>query len=174
MSKIFEYYNTGDNQAYAPYNDFWFSQTFTVIKTHTVNLIKTKWRWSELGHASGDIVFGIRATDVNGFPVGSDLWVGTLDSSTIIEDESFGYWYDTVSGDECTLYAPAKYAIVARQPEIETYFVEWRLNTGGSYTGGNVGYSSNGGSTWTNIASYDFMFELWGNDKKGPFPLHYR
>lgn len=40
--------------------------------------------------------------------------------------------------------------------------LEWRRNTDGGYSGGNITYSTDSGSSWSSVAGQDFTFQVMG------------
>jgi hypothetical protein len=80
-ASIYEYYNTGDTSVASIYGDIWDAQTFTPSVAHTITSVKLK--LYRIGNGPGTITVGIRATDVDGLPTGSDLCSGTTDGNSL-------------------------------------------------------------------------------------------
>jgi len=166
MATLYEYYNTGDDGG-TNINDAakWMAQTFTPATAHKITSVKLK--LYRVG-SPGTITVSIKATDENGHPTGADLCSGTTDGDTLT-DSSPGEWREITLGAGYDLSADTKYAIVVRAANANTdNRFYWRLNTTGSYAGGNTEYSSNSGSSWTTYADYDYMFEDWGEPVTAP------
>ena len=80
-ASVYEYYNTSDTSVASIWGDIWDAQTFTPSVAHTVTSVKL--RLYRIGNGPGNITVGIRATDVDGLPTGSDLCSGTTDGNTL-------------------------------------------------------------------------------------------
>ncbi len=94
-------------------------------------------------------------------PTGSDLVYGDLDG------DSFATTYDwqtfTMNTEKC-LSANTTYAIVLSCPTGDSSnYVMWQTDSGGGYSGGNGGFSTNSGVSWTPASPVDYLFEVWGN-----------
>ena len=162
MSTKFEYFNTGDNDYERIFDVYWWGQSFTPATSHTITSVKLL--LFKYG-TPGTLTVGIRATDSNGAPTGSDLCSGTYDSTTLTTNTA-GAWYEITLGAGYALVNGTKYAIVCRVAGGNSgNSVGMREKTTGGYSGGSYLYSTDSGSTWdyTDYASYDAMFEEWGD-----------
>jgi len=159
--EIYEYYNTGDDGAWAVYGATWQAQTFTPTTAHKITSVKLK--LYRLG-SPGTITVSIRATDVDGHPTDADLCSGTTDGNTL--GGSPGEWREITLGDGYNLTQDIKYAIVVRAPSgTTTNYLGWRKVNTGTYAGGWLEKSTNSGSTWSSaFSAQDFMFEDWGEE----------
>lgn len=157
LEKI-EYYDTGGTSGSAVYGNVWVAQTFTTVYAHSVEQVKL--RLYKAG-SPGTITVGIRAVDGSGHPTGADLTTGTMDGDTLAT-EAAGDWY-SISLAPFDLEREEEYAIVVRAlgGDIGNQVV-WKFNPAGSYSGGNMETSANGGTSWTPAATCDTMFEVWG------------
>lgn len=160
MADLYEYYNTGDDQAASAYSTTWIGQSFTPATAHKITSVKLK--LYRVG-SPGTVTVSIKATDENGHPTGADLCSGTIDGNTLTED-SAGAWYEITLGDGYNLAADTKYAIVIRCEGINvSNRVDWRADaTDPTYDGGCYEFSTNSGSSWTTVLTVDLMFEDWG------------
>ena len=160
---LFEYYNTNDDNNAGVYGNYWRAQTFTVGATgHTVTSIKVK--LYRVGSPQTGTI-SIRATDANGHPTGGDLTSASIDGNSLSTTPT---WYE-YPVSSYSLSANTKYAIVLRFPSGNaSNMAEWRADsTSPTYTGGNFEDSTDGGSSWYAMTSWDFMFEIWGNPPSG-------
>jgi hypothetical protein len=161
MTQQYENYTT-DDTVRALYGANWVAQTFTVgSEAHTITSVKLKIYKTGIT-ASTTLTVGIRATDENGHPTGSDLTSGTIDANTLTSTAP-GQVYE-IPVTEYTLSASTKYAIVVRLPGGDaSHYVRWRFHSSGAYSDGNQETSPNSGSSWTAQSSYDSYFEVWGD-----------
>ena len=159
---LYEYYNTGDDDANFVYGATWRYQTFTPTVAHKITSVNLL-----LGRqlSPGAVTVSIRATDVDGKPTGADLISGTTDGNTLPAITSPYEWREIGFG-------AAGYALIAGTK----YAIVWRALTGGpddtvyarldgsvpTYAGGNYGYSIDSGATWVENTSVDFLFEERG------------
>lgn len=159
-SSIYEYYNTGDDNHVWLYGSYWVAQTFTPSVTHTITSVKLKLFRNGL---PGTITVSIRATS-GGQPTGTDLCSGTTNGDTLTTSAP-GVWREIALGSGYGLSAGTTYAIVIRATSGDSSnYVLWRVDgSSPTYGGGMYLLSSNSGSSWTSGASYDLMFEEWGN-----------
>jgi len=159
MATLYEYYNTGDNDFARTDATTWRFQTFTPDTTHNISSVKLKGYKDGL---PGTLTVSIRATS-GGEPTGGDLVSGTYNGDSL-SSSSPGAWFEiTMTGSSPTLTASSQYAIVVRGANAENNSLMWRINIGGSYTGGTGGLSTDSGSSWTILSSYDAMFEEYGD-----------
>ena len=110
-AQLYEYYNTGDTSMEGPCAQFWRAQTFTPQEDHTITSVKLK---ISRKNSPGILTVGIRSTDGDGHPTGSDLCSGTIDANTITSDSSSDWYEIGLSGSSCGLPAGTKYAILSR------------------------------------------------------------
>jgi hypothetical protein len=154
---LYEYYNTGDDDAYTFYGVNWMGQTFTPQTGHFITSVKLKlWR----AGLPGSITVSIRATDSD-LPTGSDLCSGSIDGNAI-SNTTPGAWYEITLGDGAWLAAGVKYAIVVHIGGDADNNLNWRNVNAGAYAVGNLVYSQDSGATWYTQALPDLMFEEWG------------
>ncbi|KKK71996.1 hypothetical protein LCGC14_2908310, partial [marine sediment metagenome] len=159
MATKFEYYSTGDDNAFGIWGVHWLTQTFTPSAAHKITSVKLK--LFRLG-SPGTVTVSIRATS-GGEPTGSDLCSGTEDGNNLTEDGD-GAWYGITLGAGYDLDADTKYAIVAKALSGSDALnsANWRGDSSSpTYSGGAGLYSDNSGVDW---AGYDVdrMFEDWG------------
>lgn len=156
-------YTTGDSFGNSLYADNWSAQTFNWSTSFIATYARVKIARDGTG---GTLTVAIRATNATGYPTGDDLCSGTL-STTSVTTSLSGDWY-TIDFDDYTLSANTQYALVARYTgESTSNDLYWRDDSAsGAYATG-MGYeSSDGGATFTPLASSDddFMFEIWGTE----------
>lgn len=159
MSVLFESYGAGENATKEAYGIHWFAQTFLNNTAHTITSVKL--RLYRPGNAPlGNLNIVIRNTAA-GLPIAGDLCSGSIVANTVLG------WppavYEILLGAGALLTAGLTYAIVLSAPTCtDTTTVGWRENSAGGYAGGTGCWSNNSGVNWT-AATYDFMFEDWGN-----------
>jgi hypothetical protein len=166
MTTKYEYYNTGDDNYWDTiWSSKWQAQTFTVGATaHTITSVKLL--LYRTGNP-GTITVSIRATDGSGHPTGSDLTSGTTDGNTLPTGSPYEWREITLT--EYTLSANTKYAIVVHCVGAYNNWFMWRTDASSpTYSGGNVEWSSNSGSSWNAVSTDDNMFEVWGNSLAPP------
>ena len=154
-----EYYVDDDSYRSNIYSTDWECQTFTASEDYTLTKLSLKIGRMNAGTVENAVV-SIRATDiVTGAPTGGDLAVATILVSDLIQSndcrwEDFSFSLALTSG--------VKYAICLR-PTSPTVGLVWRLNTNGTYAGGQRGRSTDSGVTWI-VATYvstDFAFQTY-------------
>ena len=157
---LFEYYNTGDNDVNSVADPKWEAQTFTPQISHRITKVRIK--IYRLG-LPGIVSVGIRMTDAEGKPSGTDLASGTIDGNTFTAD-SAGAWYDIDLGNGTILSSGVKYAIVLGNNA--SGWARWRVAVPSSYEGGTSLTSFDSGNTWAfctgGDGGYDTLFEEWG------------
>ncbi len=154
---LYEYLITGDAGTGTAKGVNWLAQTFTPISSHTIGSVKTL--MFRIG-APGTVTIGIRATDINGHPTGSNLCSGTTDGNTLTTSAA-GEWRKITFGAGAALTTGTKYAIVVSDPTGDSNnSVNLRYRVGG-YANGNYEHSADSGVTWSSSATvtFDFMFE---------------
>jgi hypothetical protein len=161
MVQLYEYSNTytGAGRS-AIYADFWYAETFTVgSESHTV--VSVKLLLIRVGSPSGNFIVGITETDANGHPKPTYLTSKTVSASSIPTTKG---WVEFVMDSEITLNANTKYAIMCKCPDGDpSNYIAWYRSTSDIYSGGWFTYTYDGGSTWSDMTTYDGQFEVWGN-----------
>ena len=147
------------------FGDVWQAQTFTPQVSHTVTSVRLP--LIRMGTASGNFVVSIRAVDSDGRPTGPDLASGSIPTGSIAAAWSPMRWYDVSLGSGYQMESGVKYAIVMRAPgqDNNNRCYNW-VQRDGSYSGGWLCSSNDGGSTWDDVSSqtWDAAFEEWGTD----------
>lgn len=161
MTILYEHYNTGDDGTYNT-NDAtkYLGQSFTPSVDFRIASIKLKlWKYG----TPGTITAHIYATDVNGHPTGTALCTGTLVTTDITTDGG-GDWYRITFSSSALLIATTKYAIVIKIASADANnYLGWRRDTSDpTYTEGYLIYSIDSGSSWNDVTTMDFMFEVYG------------
>ena len=138
----------------------WKAYTFTPTVSHSATKISLE--LERAGTAAGNVVVSIRATDASGNPTGPDLASASVPCSSIAT--SFA-WYDFALSTAVQLAAGVKYAIVMRAPSMTgSNYIWYAMDRAGSYSGGSGFQSSNSGSSWSALATFDCVFEVWGSN----------
>jgi hypothetical protein len=161
---VYEYYNTGDDNHVWLYGSTWAAQTFTPSVAHTITSVKLK--LFRVG-SPGTVTVSIRATS-GGQPAGGALCSGTTTGDTLTTSAP-GEWREITLGSGYGLSGGTTYAIVVRATGGDSSnYLWWRVDgSSPAYAGGMYLLSFNSGSIWTSGASYDLMFEEWGNATVG-------
>lgn len=151
-----------DAQAFI-YGDNWESQTFTVgaIGPNLASEL-TSVKVRAFRYGDPPILFAvIKAVDGEGKPTGPDLSTGSVDPSGWTTNE-VGNWYE-ISMSAYVFEPNTTYALLLKSPGSDAYNdVYWRYDDTGTYVGGEVVYSLDGGLTWVIATGDDYMFEIWG------------
>lgn len=153
----YESYETGLDNFVHIYLDRWFAQTFTPGISHGVIAVGLYLKKNNSPVA--DLTVDITAVDGIGKPSGAALTSGGISS----EDVDVNYAWVTCSMPSYPLSGGTTYAIVchcAGSDEVNHYV--WGMDSSlSAYTGGQVVYSYNGGSSWF-FAIWDFLFAEYG------------
>ena len=150
---------TGDDANFSLSSAYWAAQTFTASSTYYVYSVKLK-MYKSAG-AIGNMPVAIRATDGSGVPTGTDLCVGTIDVSTFTAT-SPGLWYEIVFTTNPILTSGIVYAIILKgEGYVTVAAVQWRTDTANGYSGGKQFTCSDEGVTWTPLATFDGLFDVY-------------
>jgi len=154
-----------DNSSTIFIANFWSAQSFRPQKRHKITKVKLKMGIYSAGSPNpGTITISINAADINDYPTGADLCIGTTNGNTLPVNPNYE-WREITLGAGAILEVGTPYVIVARASGADPNYVEWRMNTGGGYyTRGYVCYSVNSGGSWARPfpIDYDALFEEWG------------
>jgi len=163
--RMYQYYNTGDDDDRDIYAANWAGQTFTPEITHLIGKIKLK--LFRVGNP-GTITISIKNTTANK-PSGGDLCSNTIEG-TDITTSTDGEWYEITLGSGAESVKNTKYAIVVRAPNGDTdNKLSWRADiTEATYIGGTYCGSSDSGTDWSTYSGVDVMFEEWGAGEPSP------
>ena len=152
--RLYERYQSGDDDQKTIQGVNWEAQTFTPGANHTINRFFAK----ILRVASpGNVTLSIRATAA-GLPDGADLIAATINGNAVSLSALLTL-FNLAAGDALT--SGTKYAAVLRDPsgDINNYIL-WRCDqTSPSYAGGARCYSSDSGANWAEEITRDFLFE---------------
>ncbi|MBA7644892.1 hypothetical protein ES703_52639 [subsurface metagenome] len=159
MSQRYEYFDGGCSERFPAYSSHWLAQTFVPSISHRINMVKLEvCKWG----TPPTVTVGIRATDGEGHPTGSDLCSGTFSPSGLPtcpighdpREIPLGAGYDLV--------ADTKYAIVLRTGGNASNYCGWCCQYGGDpYPQGSRETSEDSGLSWTSHANYAHLFEEW-------------
>lgn len=152
-------YTGGDDANLTIYGANWGVQTFTASKSFDIAGVYVKYL---RGGTPGNITASIRATAA-GVPDGADLTSGTLNANAGVT--SGGDWDAIVFDEAISLTSGTVYAIVYRclTGDVANY-VSIRMDSTGTYSGGNVVTSANSGGAWTTEAAKDSLFTIMGDN----------
>lgn len=158
MATKYEYYEPSINSIQGFFGTAVRCQTFTPSVAHTITSVFLK--LNRTTGTANTLNISIRATS-EGQPTGSDLATASIASSSVS-----GYMnsYELVLNIGVALSVSVQYAIYMSQTgDASNYLEVGILNGEASYTGGQWGESSNGGSTWSMKSGDDAWFQEWGN-----------
>lgn len=155
---VISYAGSDDAQTEFASSNTWATQTFTPTSSFAIDGVKL---YVCRAASPGNVICSIKAIDGAGKPTGSDLasvttsangWGTGITLTTI----AFSTNYDLDAG--------TTYAVVLRAPSTDgTNKVYWSYdNSSPSYTGGQKGVSTDGGSTWTMTSGHDYNFKTTG------------
>jgi len=158
-STLDQYYNSGGDTEETfgtSAGAKWASQTFTPTAGNILDFAKFQIYRTGAAH---DVTVDLKATDVNGKPTGSALTTATISAASI--GTSWSWAVATFTEYEMT--ADTKYALVLHcNACTNSEYINWNTDESSpTYTGGNTGWSTDSGSTWTMYDSIDSMFETW-------------
>jgi hypothetical protein len=154
--RIAEYTTGDDTTDVATYGTSWRGQTFTAETS--ANVTKVRLKLIKVGSPTSSYACAIRATAA-GVPTGANLCSANITSSYVSTTAS---WYEFDLGIGTALTSGTQYAVIFYgSSATATDYVSMRLDaTGPLYTGGNYVYSTNGGSSWLQAATNDYMFQI--------------
>jgi len=139
--------------------------TFTVgtvgaSETFTLSSI---WLKAHKTGSPGTVTVQIKEVAGNGYsPTGPALSTGTLDLSGIVAGTDTSWAEADMSA--FLLEANKKYAVQLSAIGVTgANYPGFRVTSTGGYTGGNAIYSNDSGSNWSNLTSYDYMFDMYGD-----------
>ena len=157
--QLFEHYNLGDVSTFNIGAAATFGgQTFTPTVAYTITSVRLKLYRTG---TPGDATIGIQATSSD-LPDNTYLTSETISLNGITKDTS-GEWVEIAFGTSVTLSVNTKYAIVVQALDTDSSNrIYFRINTSGTYAGGNAVYSNNSGVSWAHYANSDWMFETYG------------
>ena len=137
----------------------WGGQTFTTPKTFTTNRVDVYLRKQSAG-VVGNCNVTIRATTA-GLPSGADLFSGSMVGDSLSET-TFGY-YQFYQSTPVTLTTGTVYAVTVSAPTATgAHYIWWgRDGSSPSYSGGQMCYSADGGTSWTGDNTKDHLFRVY-------------
>ncbi len=156
--------NTTQNGDHQVAQTGWFAQGFTPSTTHDITSVDVLVRRQ---NTPGTVLVEIYGDNSNEPDIGSGtLAAGSFDAD-LITDVSPGVELNVlVSGAGSELAASTKYWLLLRLQDeglSGQWVCRWRAAiTGNPYAGGNLVFSFDGGSSWTQRADQDFWFKEYG------------
>jgi hypothetical protein len=151
-------YEGSDDAQQSVFSTNWSAQTFTTgVSGYTLS--KAGIKGGVRGTPSVPKL-EIYATS-GGKPTGSALATATMVVGDM-PDYTTPDWYEVEMDSPYTLSGSTQYALVMNCSGSSANRLGWQYdNSAPSYTGGAFNFSSSGGSSWTTVASYDFLFRLY-------------
>ncbi|KSV17259.1 hypothetical protein DA01_07750 [Dehalococcoides mccartyi] len=158
-SAITYQYTSGTGAIETVLTNNWEGQTFTATSTNYVSGVDLY--GAKYGNPTGNSYIALYATSA-GFPIGSPLAVTTFVTST---------WTSSLEFRHYDFNAPAvltngeKYALVLYVDNGDSSNnIRWyKDDTSPTFADGNRVYSTNSGSSWTNVSGEDFGFKIYTN-----------
>ena len=135
-------------------------ETFIAGSTHDAGAIHL---WLYHDNNPGDLTVSLTATDGAGKPTGGALASGTILEANIPEGQGNAAWVEVVFPSPYSVSNTVKYAIVLSAPSSEAQKVVFagRSTASGGYSNGQIGLSTNGGSSWIVADSPDLLFKVY-------------
>ena len=173
----YEYLTTGDDVSGTITNDDQMRGfNFTVgsvgdQETFTLNAIRVK---AHKTGSPGTVTVSVKELAGNGYgPTGAAISTGTLDLSGVAAGTDTSWCEASMSA--CILEATRKYVVQLSAESVDgSNYPGFRVSTVSGYPGGNAIYSNDSGTNWTNLTSYDYMFEIYGDKEYALFYNGYR
>jgi hypothetical protein len=159
QTTLYDNSTTSDGQYKHIYQKYWYAQTFTPGGTHVTNKIGL--RLSQ--NISAQLLrVSIRNSTTSGKPGGGNSTnIASKFFNVTMVPSGFG-WYN-ISIPDTVLAAGVKYAIVVAVNRTTSNKLRWAyVNDGSGYLSGDAYSSTNYGSSWTQMASSDFVFRDYG------------
>lgn len=156
--------------AYNIYTTRWVCQSITPTETFTC--ASATFFCTRQGSPTGTLYIELYAADGSGNPTGAALASKVADYANEWGFATAPYWirapvrvfWDT----PVTLNSGTQYVILARMTGGDSSnCIGIGYTSSGDYAGGNMKYSTNSGSTWSQYASYDLTFDLWDSTADG-------
>jgi len=140
----------------------WAGQTFTAMKSYTLNRIDI-WCVKGAGDDVGNIIVALYDVDGNGHPdiVGGALATGTIPNADVSETVA---WV-RCDMSEFNVVEGVKYCIVVHGYSLNASNVLfWSYDNyagGDPYADGDVEWSTNGGGSWSTTTTFDLLFRCY-------------
>jgi len=143
----------------------WAGQSFTTTVPFSLSRIDI-WIRKLSGDNVGTIIVALYAVDGSGHPTGVALASGTIDDSAI-SDSTYA-WIPCTLSSAYNVSASTKYAIVVHGTALDaSNVIIWSYDDNGSgasdFAGGDLEWSTNGGSSWSTTTTGDLLFRCYGN-----------
>jgi hypothetical protein len=159
---VYERYINSDAQNKI-YGTKYVAQTFTIGSTgspQTHNITSVKILAFRTGRA-GKLFVSIQEIDGDGNPDNNELTGGSIDSTDLTEDGT-GEWAE-IEVAPYELLVDRQYALVVSAPDggADDY-VNWKVDTMGTYDRGNLLITEDGGDRWDSYTDQDCAFKEYG------------
>ena len=134
----------------------WSAQSFTPKATFLLTTITLKvWRFG----SPGTVTVGIRA-NASDKPTGPDLALGTFDGDALTTDTNGEEATATMTTPVEVAQGTVYHIVVRATAGNPSNYCGWRVDTAGSYTGGQRSSSQNSGVSWGTNISHDHYFKV--------------
>ncbi len=159
MSVLYEHYQPSVNDDETPRSNWLVGQSFLATSGHNVTSVKLK-LYNTTGAAS-TLTVNLYLADGSGFPTGSPLASGTINTNIITQTALPGGVYEIVFGTPYTLTSGVNYVLEIERNTTSANVKVCLIDIGTYADGFN---SSNvSGAGWTNNSPIDIYFEIWGD-----------
>jgi hypothetical protein len=146
---------TSNNAGYNVYAQNSVCQTFIPSRSHYLNYVSLA--LYKTGYPTYTVTMAVYSTDNNHQPTGTALCGTTFAASSLTTTPT---WREYRFATGCQVSAGSEYALVVSGNGGDlTNKAIVRIDTTGSYAGGQRGYSSDGGTTWQMLAGDDMAFK---------------
>lgn len=161
---LYDKYNTGDDvgRSINTAAGYWRSQIWTATGFYTATAVKVKvYRVGSPGTVT------VSLYNTSGGDPTTRLAYGTFDGDAITVSTD-GEWVTVTLDSGVSIESTGVYAVVLDDASSSAgNYIAWRVDTGNGYAGGSYKWTDDSGVTWTNAASDDLMFEVYG----GTYPI---
>ena len=168
MSTLYDSYSvaTDYDALFGSSDDNWLSQSFTPSVNYTIGSVKL---YLEKGVGTvGNVTVAIYTADANHYPTGAALATGTTPGDTLTTDDA-GEEREITFSTPTDLTSGTVYCIVVRAITSDNT-LEVKAKDSGTYSGGKLTYSNNGGVAWNQYGgnAKDALFKTYGTATLAP------
>jgi len=140
------------------------SQSFTLSAEKTIDAVGIELD-ANSGSPSGDVTIRIE-TDSSSVPSGTLANVNATKAVTVTASQWNKFSFDT----PFSLSSGTYWIVFTCADQSNNAYWTWKTSTSSLYAGGNMAYSTDGGSSWTALETYDQTFRVY-TDEPGNMTL---
>jgi len=140
------------------------AQSFTLSAQKTIDAIGIELD-ANSGSPSGDVTIRIE-TDSSNVPSGTLANVNATKAVTVTASQWNKFSFDT----PFSLSSGTYWIVFTCADQSNNAYWTWKTSTSSLYAGGNMAYSTDGGSSWTALGTYDQTFRVY-TDEPGNMTL---